>query len=231
MTEQEWLTCTDPQPMLDYVAGKVSDRKLRLFAVACVRRVWHLIPDARSRDAVEGAELYADGRLNEEKFFSVFWSAANALEKISGRSAIYAASAACGSARWRFADESHTQWEPGEAFFDAQLTAKQVARAFHPDTDKQRTTQTTLVLDIFGNPFHPVIINPNWRVPAVLALATTAYDNRILPAGTLEPARLAVLADALEDAGCTDADILAHCRSGGEHVRGCWALDLVLARE
>ena len=42
--------------------------------------------------------------------------------------------------------------------------------------------------------------------------------------------RLPVLADALQDAGCDNADILTHCRSGGEHVRGCWVLDLLLGK-
>jgi hypothetical protein len=62
------------------------------------------------------------------------------------------------------------------------------------------------------------------------ALATAASDNRILPAGTLEPARLAVLADALEEAGCDNADILNHLRNSGPHVRGCWAVDGCLTR-
>jgi hypothetical protein len=61
-------------------------------------------------------------------------------------------------------------------------------------------------------------------------LARAAYDNRTLPAGTLDTARLAVLADALEDAGCTDAEVLMHRRSGGPHVRGCWAIDALLGQ-
>jgi hypothetical protein len=64
----------------------------------------------------------------------------------------------------------------------------------------------------------------------VVALARAAYDQRELPAGTLDPARLAVQADALEEAGCTDADILNHCRRPGVHVRGCWAVDLLLGK-
>src|SRR5262249_23004467 len=67
--------------------------------------------------------------------------------------------------------------------------------------------QCDLMRDIFGNPFRPITINPAWQTPTVLALATAAYDNRTLPAGTLEPARLSVLADALEEAGCTNSDI------------------------
>ncbi|MGL4554267.1 MAG: hypothetical protein ACRC33_24145 [Gemmataceae bacterium] len=65
--------------------------------------------------------------------------------------------------------------------------------------------------------------------PDILPLARAACADRLLPAGTLDPARLAVLADALEEAGAS-GDLLAHLRSSGPHVRGCWALDLVLGR-
>jgi hypothetical protein len=64
----------------------------------------------------------------------------------------------------------------------------------------------------------------------VRKLAQAAYDDRRLPSGVLDPARLTVLADALEDAGCADAAILAHCRRPGEHVRGCWVVDLLLGK-
>jgi hypothetical protein len=94
----------------------------------------------------------------------------------------------------------------------------------------ERTAHCVLLRDIVGNPFRPVPINPAWQTPTVVALAQAAYDNRILPAGTLEPARLAVLADALEEAGCDNADILTHLRQAGEHVRGCWPIDLLLGR-
>jgi hypothetical protein len=73
-------------------------------------------------------------------------------------------------------------------------------------------------------------LNSVWQTPSVLVLAQV-YDNRILPAGTLEPVRLAVLADALEEAGCDNADILRHLREPGEHVRGCWVVDLILSKE
>ncbi len=68
-----------------------------------------------------------------------------------------------------------------------------------------------------------------WNGGLVPRLAEIAYQERLLPSGHLDPARLAVLSDALEEAGCTDAEILSHLRSRGPHVRGCWALDLVLA--
>jgi hypothetical protein len=64
----------------------------------------------------------------------------------------------------------------------------------------------------------------------VVRLAQAAYDDRHLPAGTLDNGRLAILADALEEAGCTDADVLGHLRGPGPHVRGCWAVDLLLGK-
>src|SRR5262249_3621549 len=76
--------------------------------------------------------------------------------------------------------------------------------------------------DLFGNPLRPVTIDPAWQTPTALALAPAAYENRILPEGTLEPARLAILADALEEASCDNGELLNHCRQPGEHVRGCW---------
>ncbi len=86
---------------------------------------------------------------------------------------------------------------------------------------------------VFGNPFRRVTLDPavlTWNDSAVVRLAQSAYDERRMPEGTLDNGRLAILADAFEEAGCRDQDILAHCRSGSEHVRGCWVIDAVLER-
>jgi hypothetical protein len=91
-----------------------------------------------------------------------------------------------------------------------------------------RQAQVTLLRDLFGNPFRPIALDPALRTPAVLALAQAAYDHRTLPAGTLDPDRFAILADALEEAGCDDAQILGHLRGPGPHVRGCFVLDTLL---
>jgi hypothetical protein len=87
--------------------------------------------------------------------------------------------------------------------------------------------------DIFGNPFRAATLSPAvlaWNDGLVVRLAQSAYDERQLPEGTLDNGRLAILADALEEAGCTVADILGHLRSPGPHVRGCWPVDLVLGK-
>ena len=85
--------------------------------------------------------------------------------------------------------------------------------------------QSCLVRDIFGNPFRPVTFDPEWRTTTALALARGIYDERAFD-------RLPILADALQDAGCDNDDILTHLRdTTTPHVRGCWALDLVLGKE
>jgi hypothetical protein len=81
--------------------------------------------------------------------------------------------------------------------------------------------QITLLRDIFGNPFRPVALNPAWLTSDVLALARGIYDERAFD-------RMPILADALQDAGCDNDDILNHSRELGEHVRGCWVVDLAL---
>jgi hypothetical protein len=95
--------------------------------------------------------------------------------------------------------------------------------------------QCHLLRDIVGNPFRPLLpINPSlltWNGGLIRALAQAAYDDRLLPSGQLDPARLGVLADALDDAGCTDAELLEHLRGEGPHCRGCFAIDLLLGQE
>jgi hypothetical protein len=91
--------------------------------------------------------------------------------------------------------------------------------------------QCGLIHDIFGNPFRSVSLAAPWLTPVVLKLAQAAYDNRLLPSGLLDNTGLAILADALEEAGCTDPDILSHLRGPGPHVRGCWPVDLILGKE
>lgn len=90
-----------------------------------------------------------------------------------------------------------------------------------------------MLRDVFGNPFRGLIISSaclSWNDRIVVRLAQAAYDDRILPAGTLNNTRLLILADALEEAGCTDEQILMHLRGGGEHYRGCWVIDLLLGK-
>jgi hypothetical protein len=114
----------------------------------------------------------------------------------------------------------------GDAAVDAaHLVACLLAsNTFHdPERRSVLSHLSTLLRDIFGNPFRPVAIDPAWLTSTVLALARQMYDSRDFSA-------MPILADALQDAGCDSADLLDHCRSDGPHVRGCWVVDLVLGR-
>ncbi len=235
MTEAEWLTYIDPGPMLEFLKGKASDRKFRLFSCACYRRIWHKLPEV-SRQAVEVAEQFVDGKATPVELRSVRqlvvsqpggseWLAVRneaeshpmgsewlAVRKASG----YSASAAASSAASKFSWTSD-------------------GRYAHEPFVSECKFQTIIVREVFGNPLRSMPPLPasvlTWNDSTVRRIAEVIYDERYLPEGTLDNARLAILADALEEAGCTNADILNHCRQPGEHVRGCWVIDLLLGKE
>jgi hypothetical protein len=214
-TETDWVAYTDPQPMLSLLPETASARKQTLFACACCRRIWRLLTDARSRRAVEVMERYSDGLADESERERAGREALAAYKAASGNAAEAADAAA-------HAFESEARFRPFRAMVCAKFAVGKRAGA------AEAASQCLLVRDIFGNPFRPITPEPAWRTPAVVSLATAAYEERLLPAGTLDADRLAVLADALEEAGCDNADILSHLRGPGPHVRGCWVVDQLL---
>jgi hypothetical protein len=144
---------------------------------------------------------------------------------------------------------SNSVWNPGPALHlnghGAEAVSTWVARAQvlretgdwdvwpplgHPTALAEAHVHCGLLRDVFGNPFRPVTLDANGLTPAVRTLARAAYEDRALPSGELDRQCLAVLADALEEAGCTDVQLLGHLRGPGPHVRGCWPLDLLLAK-
>jgi hypothetical protein len=215
MTEQEWLECTDPQKMLGFLRGKASDRKLRLFAVACCYRLWPLLPDSINRTAVEMAEVFADDGITPEELMKFHDDAYHLYAQYDGIE--WHASRAAASSAYYFLEES---LRAGSAYFATNNSLRDVLLAM-PD---QVALFRGLLRDIFSNPFRLVTLDPSWLTSTVVALAEGIYDERAFD-------RLAILADALEEAGCDNADILAHCRGPGPHVRGCWVLDLILGKE
>jgi hypothetical protein len=215
--ESAWLTCTDPQPMLTFLDDKVSDRKLRLFAVACCRRVWPMMDEEGCRTAVEVAEQYAD--------------------QLVARRELRAARSAVSSLAYDLRDElgprflrsaavhqvvgeriSH-QGRVGEI---AGLIAQSVGG--QRKMERETAAQCAILRDIVSNPFRPMAVSPSWLTTNVVALAQAIYDERAFD-------RMPIMADALEDAGCDHADILNHCRHPSVHVRACWVVDLVLGKD
>jgi hypothetical protein len=233
MTEAEWLACTNSGPMLDFLQGKASERKLRLFAVACCRQVWGLLSYPESRQAVEVAERLADGQATEADRWPAYGDATNTVYAIGhgppNPPARLSACAAAEAVAKRLVaayskDLAGGTYEGGIANVDA--IAFQAAAAVN-QVDPPMNIFAALVRDVFGNPFRPAKTASRWLAwndGTIPKIAQAIYDDRAFD-------RLPILADALEDAGSGNADILAHCRNGGEHVRGCWVVDLLLGKQ
>ncbi len=213
MNEQEWAACTAPTRMLLFLRDKVSHRKFRLLACANGRLLWPWITDHRSRQALLVAERLADGLASEADRANAF---AACLEVPYVRE-YQADGVAANSPRAKAAAYAqHAVWE--HVFAGANVNSQLV---LPKETGLPDMLPLHLLRDIFGNPFHPAILEPRWLTETVLALAAGIYAGRAFD-------RMPILADALEDAGCDHADILTHCRGEGPHVRGCWVVDLAL---
>jgi hypothetical protein len=242
MTEQDWLQATDPRPMLEFLRGKVSDRKLRLFAVACCRRALHLFRDKRVKMALDVVERYADGSASEEevtaihsKMMSLYvwrWSQAFIAEGPPGWRIVGSILRGTVTPITHLIDEiadmvrasSNDRYAALRAPLGEEVRAARSAwRSAVSARSDERTHQRLLLRDIIGNTFRPVGVDHAWLTPSVVELASTIYSERAFD-------RMPILADALEEAGCTNQDILNHSRSGSEHVRGCWVVDLVLGK-
>ena len=224
MTETEWLGSSDPTAMLAALGDGASHRKLRLFMVACCRRVWHALEDEDYRqDAVVVAERFADGLASADELAGHFGD-------LTDGNPVHAWDDCVNVTVADFAEFDAISCAQAEAF---ETTIKAYGEDYDRKEEVERSegaAQARLLRCIFGNPFHPVSFAPAWRTADVTALAEAAYQRRRMPAGTLQRSRLAVLADAVEEAGCTTAALLGHLRERGPHVRGCWAIDLALGR-
>jgi hypothetical protein len=209
MTEAEWQACEDPFLMLNHLqpakgkwfgwlwpTPKTSDRKLRLFGVACCRRILDLMW-AGCRPGIEASERFAEGLAGQEALKSA------GLVCMHSRNDLQAARDAV---EWILAGDSGP--------IDL-LQPRQMAEA---------AQQSPILRDIVGNSFHPVTLNPSWLTSTVIALAQQMYETRDFSA-------MPILADALQDAGCDNEEMLQHCRGSGPHVRGCFVADLLLGKE
>lgn len=207
MTEQEWMECTNPKAMLGFLRGKASDRKLRLFAVACCRRVWHLISDSRSKAAVETAEGFADGKVNDAERGQALEVVA-AVRTLSGIAAKWTLLAAASTAATMVVDSAGqtASCPPGQEYDPALWESE-----WHG--------QCELLRHIIGNPFRPYPAPDRWP-STVVQLATALYNG--------EDCGFA-LHDALLEAG--HPDLADHFRQEQPHPKGCWVVDLVLGKE
>jgi hypothetical protein len=176
-----------------------------------------MLADERSRTAVQVAARFADGLATDDELIQA----------------------------WEKAQAAHEQ----EQDHDAGDAAEAVVAASSPSVNTSclaadnalmasgytvRRAQHALLAELLGNPFRPISINPCWLLwndGTIPKIARAAYDEPDRPGDLLDPTRLSILADALEEAGCDNKGILDHCRSAGNHVRGCWVVDLLLGKE
>jgi hypothetical protein len=227
MTEAEWMAFTDPRPMLGFLRGRASDRKLRLFAVACCRRMWDLLPDERCRSAFETAERFADGLASLDSIREARQGALLSFDSYSdhdesGRfTGQESAAAAVAGACWA---EVEDQYRELDAVVDNCYGLGRLSSGWRNGGRIEYLGQCRDIRDIFGDPFQTLDLAPSWLTSEVVEVAHTMYDARAFD-------RMPILGDALEDAGCADAAILAHCRDRVEHVRGCWVVDALLGKQ
>jgi hypothetical protein len=227
------------QAVENFPDARGSDRKLRLFACACYHRIGHLLPHSVARATVQVAERFADGTASVAEFLKTEaavrqlvtaleprWRASDGAERITlhpTHAALALAGIVCWcepqKAAWYAASNAHLEVpylaNPGVGVHSRQRWEGEVA---------EKRAQCQLLREIFGDAFRSAVFAPDWRTDTAVSLARQMYESRDFSA-------MPILADALEEAGCTSADLLNHCRGGGSHVRGCWALDLVLGKE
>lgn len=216
VTEAEWLAGDDPLEMFSQVVRPMrsSRRRLDLLCLACVRLVWHLLDHPALRAPFEWLGAHPGERVRPPggHMRDLFPGPAGVLYE------------------WRYRHDlglntfavhiAHDLWADFYEYAFDNL-GRRSGYDLGVLRDDPGVFLPAVMPEVYGNPFRPVVLDPSWRTEAVAGLAAGIHADRSFE-------RLPVLADALEAAGCGDADLLAHCRGDVPHVRGCWALDLVL---
>jgi hypothetical protein len=230
MTEAEWWAATDPLALADWLFfdAVAADRKLRLLSVACCEPLRTIVADSGVLVALNAAEAYADGQIDAAAMAATcnplwrqFHDRMNGIGGELGSEQADNAENACLHSTMpsvpRTRDLHHDLYP---------YAPEIIALIDLPDRTHASFPRTVRLLhDIFGPlPFRDIAIAPAWRTSDVMALARGIFDEKAFD-------RMPILADALQDAGCDNDEVLSHCRAERwEHVRGCWVLDLLLGK-
>jgi hypothetical protein len=249
MTEHDWLACVDPLALRRFAQDRVAPQRFRWLALAWGQRnrhhyeaedcVWFDAyalwlngagPHPNTLELPEAMYAFESG-LRIDAYGHMFFHYLRYLDNPMRAAVVSGDSASEDCSRLNLvpidASKSHLgrsakKRAAEEARRKAHFESQQLERLAH----KERICWEfcNQFRDVAGNPFRPVVADPAWLTPTVVAFAESLYEARAFD-------RLPILADALEEAGCTSADLLLHCRQPGEHVRGCWAVDLVLGKQ
>jgi hypothetical protein len=247
MTEAEWLACDDRKALQSFLLHhpyaprhRNIERRLKLHTCACCRLIWDTFPADVCRQGVVIAEAYADGEVGAAELVGAHAVIQNLPQPASAGSkrvdTPFGSSELPTGPQWEAQMASfYATSEPGGRY-PAGETLGTASGAMHGPAcviraakalglrAKTRRTVLAIFRDVFGNPFHPVSLDLRWRTSDTLALGRRMYESR-------DFGPMPILADALQEAGCDNDDILHHCRQPGVHVRGCWVVDLVIDRE
>jgi hypothetical protein len=228
MTEAEWGACDDPIVLLHALRGLATERKLRLWACACCRRPWGRPRRAwghrrlsAARRVVEATERHADGLLCGEALDALRADLLRDHGHRQARASLPALAA------------FHASGDGAAGYLRPCLLAVKHASDCAADLGQEARAQAALLRDVFawpGRPLPAVGATLAWGEGLVPRLAEAAYCVRALPTGELSREALAVLSDAVEEAGGPPA-LASHLRSPGPHVAGCWAIDALTWRE
>jgi hypothetical protein len=215
--------------MVESLWDKGSKRKLRLLAVACCRRIAHLVTDVRYHAVVAEVEGFMEGTLSRERLEAVQAECRSEPRPIgSWLDPQYLAAYVLKHLPYAcLHDDPVAHLLDFFSFIQMASAGAQApvnSEAWQAASGAEEKAECELLRDIFGNPYRPVTFSRSWRTNTAVTLTRQMYDSR-------EFSAMPILADALQDAGCDSADILDHCRGPGPHVRGCWVVDLVLAKE
>jgi hypothetical protein len=227
LSESDWLAGTDPEPMLEWLqeSGAASDRKLRLLAVACCRRLTHLMDDSGLWSALTIAERFADGSADDQTRETCFEDTFD--RWCQGWFDVPEAVVTTLASK---DDVDHCRFDCCRVLrcvADA-VASKRIHWGYTGENPgvhaAERAAHCRLIRCIFGNPFRALVVDPRWLTPEVVGLARAIDEERAFD-------RMPALADALEAADCNHRGILQHCRSQTEHARGCWVVDALLGKE
>jgi hypothetical protein len=213
MTEQEWLQCEDVEAMLSSLNANPSERKMRLFTAACCRSIWHQFTEHWCRSTVELAERIADRQATERERAYAWNAVVQEMRLGDPEDNLMGAALTTVEAP----NPTHDGNMP---LFSAAMSAAEAAgyafayvagRFVRERYSVERRRQMDFLRDIIRNLFLPVSFQPTWRTSTVTNLAQAIYDDRHMPSGLFDNQRMGILADALEEAGCDNRDILDHC--------------------
>jgi hypothetical protein len=221
MTASEWSASPEPGTMLEALRGKISSRKARLFACACCRQI---AGGVFYSGFLEAAERHADGAVDDDGLAAACAVTRAIAEAPAGLPA-WDGTGAMEYLDWVGANAAVPACAPAAGVSEATEAARWAAGVLGGEpVEAAQAAQSDLLRDMIGNPYRVTELDRRWLTSDAVALAAGIYADQAFD-------RLPVLADALMDAGCDSEDILAHCRSDGPHVRGCWVVDLVLGKE